>query len=167
MNWIKTTLAGRIFISAILGIALALIGSELAFLVVKSTADRDPQRIELIIPAGTAERIAAGQPVPSLPKDMAFVVGDSLVVRNQDSVSHQLGPTFVPPGASATLNMNEANDYSYACSFQPSKNLGITVRDRVSFVTRFQAVFLAGPPMAALIALYSLVIFPLKRKTAT
>ncbi len=68
MNWIKTTLAGRILISALLGIALALIGSELAFVVVKNTTDRDPQRIELVIPAGTAERIATGNRCRHFPK---------------------------------------------------------------------------------------------------
>ena len=96
---------------------------------------------------------------------MDFVVGDVLVVKNQDSVSHQLGPTFVPPGASATLKLDEANDDSYACSFQPSRNLGIVVRARVTLETRLQALLLAAPPMAILIALYSLIVWPVRKKS--
>ncbi|MBI5300538.1 MAG: hypothetical protein HY868_00260 [Chloroflexi bacterium] len=161
IDYFKRSLFGRILFSLALGCLLAFVLSESAFLVVKNNLDRDPQRIELVIPAGTAERVAAGQAVPALPKEMNFVVGDVLVVINQDSASHQLGPTFVPPGASATLNLNEANEYSYACSFQPTRNLGVDVRPRVTAFTRFQAIFLAGPPMAALILLYSLVMVPL------
>lgn len=167
MNFLKYTLAGRIVLAAAAGFVLAFLLSEAAFLVVRNNSDRDPQRIELVIPAGTAQRVAAGEPVPSIPKDLDFVVGDVLVVRNQDNVPHQLGPTFVPPGASATLAMNEANDYAYSCSFQPSRNLGITVRSRVTIETRLQALILAGPPMAALIAVYSIIVFPVRKRPAT
>ena len=165
MDFFKYTVGGRILISAIAGLVLAFLLSESAFIfVVKNAQDRDPQKIELVIPEGTAVRIAAGQPVPSIPLDMTFVVGDVLVVKNQDSANHQLGPVFVPAGASASLTMSEENSYSYACSFQPTRNLGIDVRGRVTWFTRFQAVFLAGPPMAALIALYGFVVWPLKKK---
>ena len=165
MNFLRYTLRGRILISIVAGIGLAFLLSEAAFLfVIKNAQDRDPQRIELVIPDGTAARVAAGQPVPSIPQDMAFVVGDVLVVRNQDSVSHQLGPVWVPSGASSSLTMSEENSYSYACSFQSTRNLGIDVRGRVTWFTRFQAVFIAGPPMAALIALYSLVMWPIRKK---
>ena len=166
-DYFLNTLWGRIWGALVLGCLLAYLLSESAFLVVKNNLDREPQRIELVVPAGTAERIAAGQAVPSIPKDMMFVVGDVLVVTNQDSTSHQLGPTFVPPGTSATLNMTEPNDYSYACSFEPSRRLGVNVRPRVDFATRFQAIFLAGPPMATLIVLYSLVMWPLRPRKKT
>jgi hypothetical protein len=167
MNFLKYTLAGRIVLSTILGFVLAFLLSEGAFLIVKNNQDRDPQRIELVIPAGTAERIAAGQPVPSIPKDMTFIVGDVLVVTNQDSANHQLGPVFVPAGASASLEMTQEDSYSYSCSFEPSRNLGIDVRARVTWETRLQALALAGPPMAVLIALYSLVVVPLAKRPAT
>lgn len=168
MNFLRYTIGGRILLSLVAGIMLAFLLSEGAFFfIVKNVQDRDPQRIELVIPAGTAERIAAGQPVPSIPQDMIFVVGDVLVVKNQDSTNHQLGPVWVPSSQSASLTMSEENSYSYACSFQPTRNLGIDVRARVTWLTRFQAVFLAGPPMAALIALYSVIMWPLGKKTTT
>ena len=93
--------------------------------------------------------------VPSIPADMVFVVGDTLVVKNEDSVSHQLGPIWVPPGASASLNLNQTNNYSYTCSFEPSRYLGLDVRPRVTWATRIVAVLLAGIPTGAMIAVYS------------
>jgi hypothetical protein len=156
------TIGWRIALSLLIGLLLAWGMSELAFFILKDRSDHVPQRIELVIPAGTAERVAKGEAPPSIPSDMVFVIGDTLVVRNEDSVDHQLGPVWVPPGASASLSLDRAQKFSYACTFQPSRYLGLDVRPRVTNATRLQAILLAGPPMAALLAIYSLVIWPLK-----
>jgi len=156
------TLPGRILFSLALGLFLAWAMSEMTFLILKDTSDHVPQRVEIVIPAGTAEGVARGEAPPSIPADMTFVVGDTLVVKNEDSVSHQLGPVWVPPGASASLALDQAENFAYACTFQPGRTLGLDVRSRVTAITRLQALFLAGPPMAALIAIYSIVIWPLK-----
>ena len=37
---------------------------------------------------------------------MSFVVGDTLVVKNEDSVEHQLGPLWIPAGSSASMPLN-------------------------------------------------------------
>jgi hypothetical protein len=97
---------------------------------------------------------------------MVFVVGDTLVVRNEDTVSHQLGPVWVPPGASASLSLDRAEKFSYACTFQPSRYLGLDIRPRVTWTTRVQAVAFAGLPMAALMVIYSFVLWPLRPKAA-
>lgn len=164
MKPILNTLFGRLTISLLLGLALAWVMSEIAFLILKDSSDHVPQRVELIIPAGTAERVAAGEAPPSIPSDMVFVVGDTLAVKNQDTVSHQLGPVWVPPGATASFTLDQANKFSYACTFQPSRYIGLDVRSRVTTTTRLQALILAGPPMAALIAIYSLALWPLSRR---
>src|SRR3990172_623038 len=158
------TILGRLTLSLLFGLTLAWAMSEIAFLILKDSSDHVPQRIELIIPAGTGGRVAAGEAPPSIPTDMTFVVGDTLVVKNEDVVSHQLGPVWVPPGAAASLALDQANRYSYACSFQPSRYLGLDVRSRVTTTTRLQALILSGPPMAALIAIYSIVLWPLARR---
>jgi len=152
----------RIGISLALGLAIAWLIAEGSFVILRDKSDHAPQRIELVIPAGTADKVAAGQAVPSLPADMVFVVGDTLVVKNEDTTSHQLGPIWAPPGASASLNLDTANRYSYACSFQPSKYLGLDVRSRVTMATRIIAILFAGIPTGAMFAIYSFVAFPLK-----
>jgi hypothetical protein len=153
---------GRVLLSLVVGLVLAWGLSEGAFWMLRDSSDHEPQNVELVIPAGTAERVAAGEAVPSLPPDMVFVVGDVLVVKNEDTTSHQLGPVWVPPGASASLVMRDASKYSYTCSFQPSRYLGLDVRSRVTMRTRLLAVLLAGPPMGVLIALYSFVLMPVR-----
>ena len=156
----------RIGISLALGLAISWLIAEGSFAILKDKSDHAPQRVELVIPAGTADKVAAGQAVPSLPANMLFVAGDTLVVKNQDSTSHQLGPIWVPPGTSASLNLDTANRYSYACSFQPSRYLGLDVRSRVTMETRIVAILFAGIPTGAMLALYSFVAFPIKPKPA-
>jgi hypothetical protein len=162
MNFLLHTIKGRIVLVVVIGALLSIALSEVSFLLLKENSDHAPQRIELIIPAGTAERVAAGQPIPSIPADMSFVVGDTLVVKNEDSVSHQLGPVWVPPGASASLALDRESKFAYACSFQTSRYLGLDVRARVTMQTRLVALILVAPATILLLALYSIVAIPLK-----
>lgn len=159
---VRHTLWGRIAGGLLLGLLLAWLLSEASFLLLKDSSDHEPQEVLLVIPAGTAGRVALGQAPPSIPAEWSFVVGDTLVVQNDDAVDHQLGPVWVPPGTSARLTLDTADNYAYACSFQPTRSLGLNVRSRVTLKTRLQAILLSGPPMGALIALYSLVLWPLR-----
>ncbi len=150
----------RVLISLLISSALALAVSELAYLLSPDRLTRGPQRVEIVIPAGTSAKIAAGQAVPSLPAELTFIEGDTLVVINQDETSHQLGPVWVPPGKSGSILLSEASQYSYACTFQPNRYQGIDVRKPVTFATRLQAILLIGLPTTALLAFYSYVVFP-------
>ena len=115
----------RFLVLIALGIVIATGINELTFAYLKSDAGRGPERIELIIPAGTAGRIAQGQPEPSIPANMTFVAGDTLVVKNMDIVDHRLGPLFIPTGTSASLTLSDANKYSYSCSFEKTQVFGM------------------------------------------
>ncbi len=163
----KNTFKGRLLLSIIAGALVAILISEGAFLLLRDTSDHLPQRIELVIPAGTAEQVAAGKSVLSIPSEMSFVVGDTLVVKNEDNVAHQLGPVWVPPASSASLTLDQANKFSYACTFQTTRYLGLDVRSRVTWGTRLQAFLMVGPPMMALFAIYNLVVWPLKPRKTT
>ncbi len=154
----------RVLVCVLIGSILAWGFSEVTFIILRDQNNHAPSRIELVIPAGTAERVAAGQSIPAIPPEMSFVIGDVLVVNNQDSVSHQLGPLWVPPGARANLAMEIENQYAYACTFQPSQYLGLDVRPRVTMQTRIQAILLAGLPMGMLMFAYSLAAWPLTPK---
>jgi len=168
MSHIRDLLArspgSRVLFSVILGLVLAWAMSEIAYLRLKDTSDHEPQRFELTIPPGTAARVAAGEAVPSIPVGLVFVVDDVLVVQNEDITDHQLGPVWVPPGATASLRLAQANKFDYACTFQPTRYLGLDVRPRVTMWTRLQAVLMAGLPLGALMTLYGLVLFPLRSK---
>jgi len=95
---------------------------------------------------------------------MKFVVGDTLVVRNEDITTHQLGPLVVPPGSSASLVLDQEQNYAFQCSFQPTKYLGLDVQEPLTITTRLTGVLFGGLPMGALMAVYSLVAWPIKKE---
>lgn len=159
----KQSIIKRILISVLLGLVVAAVTTEISYQVLKRE-NREPQQIELVIPAGTAQEVASGQTPPGIPEDMNFVVGDTLVVINQDEVDHQLGPLWIPPGTSASLNLNTEENYILDCSFQPGKVLGIDVLQPVTLGTRLTGILFAGFPLGALFAVYSIVIASDKKK---
>jgi hypothetical protein len=154
----------RVALSVAAGFTLALIISEGSYLLTKDHLDRAPQTIELVIPNGTAAQVAAGKAVPSLPADMSFVQGDTLVVKNEDITSHQLGPIWVPAGTKGTLVMDTANQFSYECSFEPSRYLGVNIQPQVTWGTRVTAMMTLGLPTIGMFLVYSFVVFPQKPK---
>jgi hypothetical protein len=152
----------RLIIVLVISVILVTIFNEAAYLMQKEKSDRAPQTIELAIPAGTAARVEAGEDVPAIPQEMTFVLGDTLQVTNYDSVSHQLGPIWVPAGSSASLVMENAEKYAYSCSFATSRYLGLDVRQPTTLATRLTALGLAAPTMTVLFFIYSILIFPVK-----
>lgn len=153
----NTSTVKRIVISMLLGVLLAAITTEVAYQMLKRE-NREPQQIELVIPAGTAQNIDNGQTPPSIPEDMTFVVGDTLVVVNHDEVDHQLGPLWIPPGTSASLHLDTEQNFILDCSFQTTKVFGINVLQPVTLGTRITGILFAGFPLGALFAVYSILI---------
>lgn len=155
----------RVILCLALGMAISALISEVSYRINRDPNDRDQaRRVELVIPAGTAERIANGEGSVGLPNRMSFVEGDLLVVKNEDSVSHQLGPVWVPPQSSGVLQVGAASDYSYACSFSETKYFGLEVRNQLTVWARVNAILAMGMPTSVMIALYSFLVFPLKLK---
>lgn len=155
----------RILYSTLIGLAIGLAISEVSFYFLQETT-RPPAVIELVIPQGTAERIARGEAPPSIPASMTFVLGDTLLVRNNDAVDHELGPLWIPAGSSASLTFNTAASYAYDCSFQLGNYIGLDVREPLTLSTRLYGILFAGLPLGGLIALYSLVM-PVKKSHAS
>jgi len=152
----------RILISLLIGVAIGAALSEITFLFLRETA-RAPKVIVLTIPAGTADQVARGEQPPALPDNMIFVVGDVLIVKNEDAVDHQMGPLWIPAGASAHLALTTEENLAYECSFQTSKYIGLDVREPVTWSTRIYGILFAGLPLGVLIAVYSFIM-PAKKK---
>ena len=152
----------RIFLSLLLGLLIGAAVSEIPFLFLREST-RPPQEIVLTIPEGTAEQVARGEQPPSIPDNMIFVVGDTLLVRNEDTVDHKLGPLWIPANSSAQLSLEQEESLAYECTFQPGNYFGLDVREPLTTATRLYGIFYVAVPMAILIALYSFVI-PSKKK---
>ena len=152
----------RIGISLLVGLLLGAAISEVPFLFLRETA-RPPEEITLVIPNGTSEQVARGEQPPSIPENMAFVVGDTLVIRNEDIVDHKLGQLWIPANSSAQLSLDQEQNFAYECSFQPGNYFGLDVNEPLTLGTRLYGILYAGIPLGVLIALYALVM-PAKKK---
>jgi hypothetical protein len=154
----------RLGIIGVISLVFAMVFNEATYALQKEPTDRGPKTIQVVIPPGTAERIKSGDDEPFLPEEMVFVIGDVLEVVNQDFVSHQLGPIWVPAGSTASLVMNQVERVRYACSFQSQQYLGLDIKQPVTITTRLTALFLTVPTLGALLFLYSLAAYPIDKQ---
>jgi hypothetical protein len=163
---LSTPFRKQLFIRFLISFGIALlfgtIISEGTFKLMAGDEGRTPQRYEIIVPNGTAERVKQGLPVPSIPESMTFYEGDEIIVVNQDITSHQLGPIWVPSGTSGKLSLDKPIQYDLACTFQPSNTLGLEVRSRLTAGIRIQGIIAIGIPSAVLLWLFSMIIIPIK-----
>ncbi len=159
----KSLIIKRFLIFLVAGLVFGSLLAEIPFMFLPHIT-RPPERITLVIPPGTAQEVAQGQQPPSIPANMEFVVGDTLVVKNEDSVQHQLGPLFIPPGTSASMPLNVSQKYAFECSFVPTKVFGIDVTEALDMGTRLSAILFGGLPMGMLLAVFSFVLWPVKKK---
>ena len=155
----------RIVTSMLIGIVIGVLISELSFIFLQETA-RPPQDVVLTIPIGTAEKVSRGEQPPSIPTDMVFVVGDTLVVKNEDQVDHKLGQLWIPANSTARLSLNEEQNMAFECSFQAGNYFGLDVRQSLTWGTRIYGVLYAGVPLGILLILYSFVTPPRKKENA-
>lgn len=155
-------LVKRVIYSLLVGVLLGVGIAEIPFLYLRETA-RAPKEITLVIPMGTADQVARGEQPPSIPENMIFVVGDTLIVKNEDGADHKLGPLFIPANSSARLPLNTEENFAFECSFQSSKYFGIDVHEALTAGTRVFGILEVGLPLGILFALYS-VIMPVKKK---
>lgn len=153
----------RVLLSFLLGLVLAAITTELSYALLKKE-NREPMVVEMTIPAGTAEMIRAGEAPLEIPKDMRFVVGDTLKVINQDSENHQLGPLWIPANSSASQKLETEENMVVECTFQAGNYMGITVQEPVTWRTRISGIFFAGFPLGMMFAVYSGLVGGNKKK---
>lgn len=161
---IRNKLVFRLFFSLIIAFIFGFLISEVSFQILTRNTEREVEIYEIIIPEGTSERVEKGFPIPTIPESMIFFEGDKIIVQNDDNVSHQLGPIWVPAGSIGTLTLEKPQSYSLACTFQPSKLMGLEVRPRLTNNIRFQGILAIGLPSGILVWLFSIVIFPLDPK---
>lgn len=157
----KNAFLGRIIGSMLVGLLVSGLVSEVAFQLLGNKSTRSPQVVELVIPAGASLKVSAGQSVVS--DDLIFMVGDTLVLINQDTVAHTFGPLFVPPDSSASLKLNSPENLAFSCSFDPTQYFGLDVREGVTLGTRINGILLAGIPMGLLLSVYSVIAWPYKK----
>lgn len=106
--------------------------------------------VEVVIPMRTAALVRAGEVPPGLPRELVVRRGDTLIVRNQDSEPHRLGPLWIAPTTAETTIVSGAffADDSLLCTIHPAGALAVTPRARPGIATTIPVALLAGVPMA-------------------
>lgn len=152
----------RLMILIVISSVAVIAVSELFYQLMKDPTSRAPRTVELVIPPGTAARVAAGESPPGIPKNLVFIVGDTLMVKNEDTVPHQFDLLFIPPGASASMKLGQANDFSFTCSFQVSHYYNLTVKEGTTWMSRLQALWFGVPVTTMFLLTYSFIFWPLR-----
>lgn len=161
---VRNKMVVRLLISFLIAFVFGYLVSEVSFWILTKNTERDVETFEISIPEGTSMRVEKGFLIPSIPESMVFFEGDKIIVKNEDLVSHQLGPIWVPAGSTGTLTLEKPQTYSLSCTFQPSKVMGLEVRPRLTNNIRFQGILAIGLPSGILGWLFSIVVYPIEPK---
>ncbi len=159
----KNKIVRQILVCFLIGLVLSVAITEIPFFFLQETT-RPPTQVTLVIPKGTADEVARGQQPPGIPENMKFVVGDTLIVQNQDVVNHQLGPLLIPAHSSARLSLDQVESLAYECSFQPTKYLGLDVNEPLTLGTRILGIMYIALPLGIMFSLYSIAMTSKKKE---
>ncbi len=89
---------------------------------------REAETIAIVVPAGTADRIAGGEKVNVMPTRLEFRVGDMIRIRNDDDVEHSVGPYQVKAGQEMVLRYGAPGTYEGYCPLSEGERYEIVVK---------------------------------------
>ena len=116
---------GRV-IALVAGVAVLVAASVLA-VVVFAGDRREPVTYRYVIPAGTGDRIAAGEQVEIVPARLVVHVGDRLLLRNKDDIQHHMGPLFVDANGLLSLNFSDPGTIQGVCTLNVAGQAEIVI----------------------------------------
>jgi hypothetical protein len=90
-------------------------------------ADREPRTIEIVVPAGTQQRLDAGERVEIMPARLELRVGDTLLIRNEDGVAQSVGPFSVPANGMTSLTYGAPGRFEGYCPLSEGQRYEIVV----------------------------------------
>jgi hypothetical protein len=94
------------------------------------SAQNDRHDLIYVVPIGTAQRLAAGEALTLFPDTITLdrTSQNTLVIRNEDTQSIQVGPYKIAPGQSFTQRFYNRGTYDLTCSLHKSEQLRIIVQ---------------------------------------
>ena len=137
--------------SLLLGFLLGTILTVAAWTAFGAQQVGPPRDVQLVIPAGTADAIAAGGPTV-IPSEIRLTEGDRLVIANQDAVDHTIGGWQVAPGMVLTVLADVPATSVFACTIHPSGSLGIYIAARPGLVEGIFITILVSVPIGLVLA---------------
>lgn len=105
-------------------VAVVVIGGSLAALL---GGDGEGETLTFVVPEGTAERGYLGETVDIMPAEVQMAVGDTLVVRNDDTQTATVGPFTVRPGETLTQRFQRPQTLIGDCTLSGTGEIKIVV----------------------------------------
>ena len=115
-----------------IAILLFVIGIVLAIIVVSMLGGNTPSNeYRVVVPEGTGDLIEAGENPEIIPAVIELKIGENniLVIENQDSTDHAVGPFFVRAGETIRQEFTKPNVYQGACTIHPDAQVEIVVTE--------------------------------------
>ncbi|HUF97675.1 MAG TPA: hypothetical protein VMM60_06055 [Ilumatobacter sp.] len=75
---------------------------------------------DFVIPAGTGDRVAAGEAIDVVPAALTVRVGEAIRIVNDDDRGHQVGVFYVGAGESLTQRFNSPGTLTDECDVHSS-----------------------------------------------
>ncbi len=109
----------------------------LALLTVSATSCGDassgsasaPRVYDIVVPLGTQDRLARGETVSLMPTRLEFKVGDTLRIRNDDTVAQTVGPYRVQAGTQFELKYSMPGQYGGVCALSKYSRFEIVITE--------------------------------------
>ncbi|MEZ5136344.1 MAG: hypothetical protein R2699_15135 [Acidimicrobiales bacterium] len=115
------------------GLALGIVAGALALVAIVvgviafAGGSKEPFEYKVVVPVGTAERIAGGEEVTLIDAQIDLAVGDRIVIDNQDDEVHQVGPFPVRPGETFEHTFTAPGRFEGLCTLHPDDAVVITI----------------------------------------
>jgi hypothetical protein len=88
-----------------------------------------PKVVEIVIPAGTQEKLNRGELVDVMPAELNFKVGDIIRIRNDDSVQQFAGPYLVQAGQQFELKFGAPGRYGGLCNLSGGATYSLVITE--------------------------------------
>ena len=107
-------------------LAIVSLGAAVALHVAPRAAAS--QTLNISVPAGTQAQMDGGEEIVLFPRRLEVGVGDRIVIENDDTSSHQVGPYVVGPGQRIVQTFSTTGIIEGLCTLHPSGEVTIVVR---------------------------------------
>jgi hypothetical protein len=112
---------------AVASVVLVAVAAVVWIAVAGGDDEREPETIEIVVPAGTQDRLDAGEEVVVMPTRLEFRVGDMILIRNDDDVPQSVGPYEVDAGEEMLLQYGAPGVYEGYCPLSEGERYEIVV----------------------------------------
>lgn len=121
-------LVGALVAIGVLGLTAACSGDETSTPGISGASAEAAADHEFHIPAGTGERLDAGERIEIIPAELVVNVGEVLRIVNDDDRGHVIGAFYVGPGETLSQQFSTPGVLEGECSVHPSGSFSLTVR---------------------------------------